>query len=317
MTLLRDERGLTLIELQFVLVLMVIVLGATLATFNQSEANWRVNQDQSEAQDQNRRAIDTIARQLRNLASPSMASPAAVERNGAEDLIFQTVAATKPDGTDNDRNITRVRYCLGESSGGSAMLLRQEQTWTTPDPPATLPEGTACPSAGWPTIPGAGGSARVVAQDVVNREHGKAIFSYDSTDLASIYSIGVELMVDVNPGKSPVASELSSGVFLRNQNQAPVASATATDTGTGHVVLLNGSASIDPEGSALRTYLWFADGDMTAEDCTGDGEPIGFGPVMQWEVPGTSWPQAVDVTLCVTDVGGRVGITTLEGVTVN
>jgi len=77
MTRLRDERGLTLIELQFVLVLMVVVLGATLATFNQSEANWRVNQDQSEAQDQNRRAIDTIARQLRNLASPSVESPAA------------------------------------------------------------------------------------------------------------------------------------------------------------------------------------------------------------------------------------------------
>jgi type II secretory pathway pseudopilin PulG len=313
---LRDERGLTLIELQIVLVLMIVVLGATLTTFNRSEANWRVNQEQTDAQDQNRRAIDTIARQLRNLASPSLASPAAVERAGAQDLVFQTVAATKPDGSQNDRNITRVRYCLGASSGGKATLLRQEQTWTTPNPPAAMPVGTSCPAAGWPAIAGAGVSARTVADNLVNREHGEPIFTYDSTDLDSIYSIGVELLVDVDPSASPAVSRLASGVFLRNQNQAPIASATATATGTGHLLLLNGSASSDPEGSALAAYTWFADGAMTEADCEQD-DPIGTGPVVQWKPPGSTWPQTVDVTLCVTDVGGRIGIATLDGVTVN
>ncbi len=303
------EDGLTLIELQIVLVLMIVVIGATLTTFNQSEATWRVNQDQTESLDQNRRAIDAIARQLRNLASPSTENPAAVERDDGDDLIFQTVAAVKPDGSLNDRNITRIRYCLGEPSGGAAAIWRQEQTWTSPTPPPSAPAGTACPDSGWPTIPGSGSNARAVTHNVVNAAAGEPVFSYDSSDPESIYSIGVALLVDVNPGESPIASRLATTVFLRNQNQEPVANATAVDTGTGHRAVLNGSASLDPEGRSLATYEWFADDDLD--------DPIATGVVAHWVPPGGSWPQTHDITLRVTDAGGRVGETTVEGVTIN
>jgi type II secretory pathway pseudopilin PulG len=305
---LRREDGLTLIELQMALVLMIVVIGATLTTFNQSEATWRVNQEQTESLDQNRRAVDTIARQLRNLASPSTENPAAVERAGDDDLIFQTVAAVKPDGSLNDRNITRIRYCLGDSSGGAATVWRQEQTWTSPTPPPSAPAGTSCPDSAWPAI-GGGSDARAVTHNVVNAASGEPVFSYDSTDPESIYSIGVALLVDVNPGKSPIASRLATTVFLRNQNQEPVASATAVDTGTGHRAVLNGSASVDPEGRSLATYEWFADGDLD--------DPIATGVVAHWVPPGTSWPQTHDITLRVIDAGGRVGETTIEGVTIN
>jgi type II secretory pathway pseudopilin PulG len=309
MSRLRDQSGMTLIELQIVLVLMVGVLGATLTTFNQSEETRRVNQDQNDAQDQNRRAIDTIARDLRNLASPSTQNPVAVERNEAEDLIFKTVTPVKANGSANDRNITRMRYCLGTSSGGKASLLRQEQTWVTPEPPPDLPMGTTCPDSAWPAIAGGSGNSRAVAQNVVNREHGAPVFSYDATSTASVYSIGIELLVDANPARSPSASRLASGVFLRNQNQAPQASGTATDTGTGHRLLLNGTASVDPEGGTIATYEWFADGNFTTA--------VASGPVVYWTPSGTSWPQTHDITLRVIDSGGRKGEITLEDVNVN
>lgn len=305
----REQRGMTLVELQIVMVMMIVILGATLTTFNQSEANWRDNQDHTDALDQTRRAVDTVARQLRSLASPSTENPTAVERAGEYDIVFQTVAPTKPDGSQNDRNITRVRYCVGEPDDGTASLWRQEETWTSPAPPPSVPEGVACPGTSWPAIDGGTTNAHVVAQHVVNAGQDVPLFTYDSDESASIYSIGVEVLVDLDPTQSPGATRLGTSVFLRNQNQAPVAHATATDTGTGHRVVLNGSGSHDPEGRALALYEWFADGDLET--------PIGTGVVAQWEPPGSTWPQTHDVTLRVTDVGGRSGETTLEGVTVN
>ena len=56
---------------------------------------------------------------------------------------------------------------------------------------------------------------------------------------------------------------LGSGVFLRNQNRAPVASCTAQRAGTGKQIALNGSASEDPEGFNLKEYKWYANGQTT------------------------------------------------------
>jgi hypothetical protein len=85
-------------------------------------------------------------------------------------------------------------------------------------------------------------------------------------------------MVDWNPGKSPSASELNSGVFLRNQNRAPTAKCTAVYAGTGKKVTLNGSGSEDPEGFNLKDYEWWADGKTTAP-------PDATGVVALWEAP--------------------------------
>jgi len=47
-------------------------------------------------------------------------------------------------------------------------------------------------------------------------------------------------------------------VFLRNQNQVPIASFTKALSGTTAIVL-NGSSSYDPEGQSL-TYQWWDNG---------------------------------------------------------
>ena len=72
---------------------------------------------------------------------------------------------------------------------------------------------------------------------------------------------------------------MSSGVYLRNQNQTPVASFVATPSSTSRTVLLNASASSDFEGRTLN-YYWFKQAlpDSAAIDC-GNPTISGSGPV--------------------------------------
>ena len=49
---------------------------------------------------------------------------------------------------------------------------------------------------------------------------------------------------------------MASGIYLRNQNQAPIASFVATPASTSSTVVLNASASTDFEGRTLN-YFWF------------------------------------------------------------
>jgi hypothetical protein len=211
--------------------------------------------------------------------------------------VFQTVDATKANGSANDRNIKRVRYCLGPSSGGKATLYSQQQTWTAPNPPPTFPSTASCPSSAWPT-------QFALSTNVVSREQGKPIFTYNATESTSVTSVGAELYVDIDPSRSPSATKLSSGVFLRNQNRAPVASFTATYTGTGRRVLLNGSASEDPEGHALEHFDWYRAGSDTK---------IASGIVAYWEATQAG---TYSFELRVRDHAGLEGKATSGGVSV-
>jgi hypothetical protein len=106
----------------------------------------------------------------------------------------------------------------------------------------------------------------VVATDVVNGGT-RRVFTYNSGNpgdvneappaAADIASVRMALWVDADQTRPPAATQLGTGVFLRNKNRRPAASCTAAATGNGHVSL-NGSRSTDPEGSQL-TFSW-ADG---------------------------------------------------------
>lgn len=310
---LREEEGFTLVEVMVVSVLMILVLGATLTTFTEFESVERANTLQNESADQSRRAMVVLSRELRNLASPTNDQPRAVERATGLDLIFLTVAPVRPAIPNaNTRNIRRVRYCLGDSSGGKATLWSQTQTWTTAAPPGLTPTQTAsCPSAdaGWELVPGTAALSRALAENLVNRETGQPVFTANATDLDRVTSLRVGIDVDVNPGARPAAARLVSGVFLRNQNRPPVAAFTVTDTGTGHRVLLNASGAADPEGKPLSEYLWYADG-IT--------QPVASGVIAYWTVPGapSSFPQSRTVTLRVRDPEGLSGEQTQTGIPV-
>jgi type II secretory pathway component PulJ len=271
----RGERGeMSLAGLLVAMSLFIVVLGATIQLFQTSTQVSRDAQIRADQQDRARVAVDALTKQLRNLASPTPDQPDAVDRATARDLIFKTVDPVGPNSGTNFANVKRLRYCLD----GSRQLWRQQQRWTGPTPAA--PPATGCPGTGWNT------SDVVVADSVVNDDTGEPIFRFNSTTLSAITRIRVALLVDLERGKGPEPTELSSGVFLRNQNRAPTASFTPTVGATE--IVLNGSASSDPEGDPL-TYVW-----------KNGSTEIGRGIVLKWEPAKGTYP----ITLQVLDPAG-------------
>jgi type II secretory pathway component PulJ len=245
------ERGeIGLMQLLVATAILLVILGATLTVFTTSEQINRNANARNDSQDNARRGLDQLTRELRNLASPTPEQPQAVDAAGPLDLVFQTVDAVGPNSGLNAANVERVRYCLGGTTS-AGILYRQEQRWTTQLAPA-VPSTTACPSADvqWSVT-------RQIAFAVTNRNGGvdRPLFTYNAAAAADITSVHAQLFVDLDPARSPPETALSSGVFLRNQNRKPVASFTA-DTTVPAKVILNGAASSDPEGEALD-YQWY------------------------------------------------------------
>ena len=259
-----ESAGVTVIELAVASLMTILVLGATLAMFDALHDSSRRTDEQNEAQDAARRYTDRLARELRNLASPTvltdvaLAQPDAIDHAGAHDLIFRVVDDVRPAASANAANVMRARYCLG----ADGRLLVQRQRWTgavTPPVPAVAtPSGErACPSpdAAWEEV-GGGVRYAVAAEHVVNATIGRPLFSYDSTDPKRITRVRTDVFVDATPGRAPVATQLTSGVFLRNQNRAPRAAFMVTALpATPRGYRLNASASQDPESMPLY-YRW-------------------------------------------------------------
>ena len=284
MTRLRDESGLTLVELLVGSLVSLIVLGVTLTVL---ESMMRVNvvvERQSEYETQARQGADRLSRQLRNLASPAdivtdvatSTQPKSVDRNLATDLVFKDVGDVRPQNSANSANVRRARYCVQTSgqvpgAGFSAsptrgVLWAQYQTWTTAAPPP-VPADTACPGTGWT-------SRRIVADHLVDTA-ATPVFRYSGdtgvvtgttdADRERIARVETTLLVDVDPARAPGAASLKTAVVLRNQNRAPIAAFTYTLLNpVGCTVQLNGSASEDPESKPLQ-YEWYIDGAQQAE----------------------------------------------------
>ena len=252
---LRREDGMTLVELLLVCVLMLIILGSTLTAFNTFERNARNNQDLNEAQDGARRAMGLMARDLRNLASPTREVPMAVDLALPQDLIFQSEGKTKDLDSLNVQNTTRVRFCLNAASKD---VFRQIQTWKTAAPPA-VPTGACGVTTGW-------NSTLLVAADVVNGT--RPVFTYNAVAYDEITEVSSQLFVDTTPNRLPAEVDLQTSVFLRNQNRAPTAVFSAVSM-PGGGVFLNASESTDPEEKAL-TFEWW-DADAVPETKVGEG----------------------------------------------
>jgi type II secretory pathway pseudopilin PulG len=251
--LLRNERGqMSLIEMLVAISIFGGVLGATLFTFQTFDQLNRRTVSRASSQDSARTSVDRLARGLRNLASPTIEKPQAVDRATAFDLIFQTVDPNGPNAGANTANIKRVRWCLDTSNPANEKLYLQEQTWltlSTPDPPS----GTGCPASGWT-------STSILVSNVTNNYNGQTrpLFTFDSTVLTAVREIHVDLYSDLDPASAPNETHITTGVFLRNQNAAPVAAFSYALNGNSSIVL-NGSQSYDPEGGALN-YSWIDNG---------------------------------------------------------
>jgi len=266
-----EERGeFTLVGLLVAMTLSLVVLGATLDIFASSEKINRDTQRRTDALDRARVGVDRLARQLRNMASPTPDQPRSIDRATARDVVFQTVDPIGPNAGTNTANVKRVRYCLD----ADGRLWAQNQRWIGAAPGAPSDGGTgttggACPSAAW-------SDQTVIADDVTNylAGHSRPVFSFNPTSpLTAITSVHVDLWLDLDTSRKPAETVLSSGVFLRNQNRAPTASFTATPSAQG--ILLNGSDSVDPEGEPL-TYCWY---DKTLPNVANPPSPCDPGPL--------------------------------------
>ena len=135
MSRLRDERGLTLIEVLLASVLSLLVMGASLAAFDGLQGSHKLTQSANDAQDSARQQTDRLARELRNLASPSQltsdlsAQPQAVDVASAYDFVFRVVGDVKPATSLNAGNVKRIRYCLNNANPNRCLdrLVRGKQ----------------------------------------------------------------------------------------------------------------------------------------------------------------------------------------------
>ena len=264
MTSPRGEAGFTLIELLVDMTLSMIILGATLDAFAGFDSRSRAVNVQNDAQDNVRHSVGQLARELRNAVSSGTPTATPVEKASPYDLVFQTVdPGPMPAGSLNAENLMRFRYCLDSSTPSRERIWKQIQRWTAATPPAA-PSSTSCPSSAWDTW----GPPVAVADRLVNLDQGqsRSVWTYSfnpsgSTDPADIAGIKTNLFVNVEPAKASQTAELTSAVRLRNSNRRPTAAFTVTQL-NGHVIL-NASASQDPEGQPL-VYQWSRNGSPIA-----------------------------------------------------
>ena len=277
---LRASDGHTLPELLVAMTLLTLVLGATLALMDGIWRPAKHNELVNEAQNRARIATDRLARELRNLASPTAGQLSAIEVAEGHELIFRTVDQTRPAGSQNRENVRRVRYCFDPAG---RRVISQSQTWSTAQAPPA-PAGSDCPdTASW-------GPYQVVVDDVDNRIDGESqpVWLYNSELEAEITSIRTQLLIDAVREEAPIQTTLTTGVLLRNQNRPPTASFTATEVANGPI-RLNGSGSADADGGMLQ-FEWFS-----------GAAKLGEGATFDW-TPGVTGQQSVK--LKVTDSGG-------------
>ena len=259
---LRRDGGHTLVELLLVCTLALIVFGATLTAFTSIYRSNQSVERQNDNAEAARVALDRAARQLRNLSNPTVNVITTIDRAQPHDLIFQTADPAK----------TWVRYCLQPGGGGAG---NDATLWENEDAsPLSSNMRGACPGTDWDR-------SVAVVQHVTNLAGGanREVFTYECTLTApagcpssvgqypKITNVGIDLWVDAD--HTDLVSELNvaTSVFLRNQNEAPIASIGVPQRLEKERVLLNGSGSSDPEGRTLE-YFWFENSPPSASTLT-------------------------------------------------
>jgi hypothetical protein len=169
----------SLAEMLVVSLMFAAVLTAAVTPFDTLLKVDRKTRSQNDAQRDARSASSLISFNLRNLAGQSQL----VERADPYDLVFETVdRQAKPVGSQNARNIMRVRYCLNTAAPGASpsngQIWEETLRWTTAAVPSSMPSTVNCPDTFW-----AGAQRRVLSEGLTNRINGanRSLFYYYPT----------------------------------------------------------------------------------------------------------------------------------------
>jgi type II secretory pathway component PulJ len=274
------ERGYTMIEVLIAASLMIVVLTAALTSFDGLLSGQSTASTRFDAQDRARVALDRLARDLRNVSGATTGAPE-IDQPNAYDLIFRTTNPAGPPYQQNSTNLERVRYCVDTSNTLNETLRVMTQTWPTPSVP-NVPSAP-CDSTALTTCAANGTTwcgNTIYADHVTNEVNGQTrpLFSYTSQNGAivavhsDVFINGVATTTSATNNRAS-ETELSSGVFLRNQAVPPAAAFTAT-AGVGYITL-DGSASSDPTGQPL-TYVWYDGTTKLAASSNGSGASSGI-----------------------------------------
>ena len=252
---LSDERGMTLVELAVGMAIGLMVLAGTLSTFDGFNRQSSDNDKRNDTTEIARNTLDIETRQLRNLAK-RVASPV-IDTLGSYDLIFQT----------SDPERTWVRYCLNTTTAPAST--DRGRLWTAELAVASASTSSPVTSSMRSTCPGTGWTRTSVVADYLTNVKSAAnrpLYTYSCitgttcTSSAATYDqvVGVtaQLFVDPTPTGGPSEMKVSSGVYLRNQNQAPVANFVWTRASSSRTITLNAAGTTDYEGRTLDFY-WF------------------------------------------------------------
>jgi len=332
-----SESGFTLVEVLIAATLMIIVLGATLGSFNNFTSTASRTFNFNDEQDQVRTTLEQVIRQVRNLANPTTGSSSATSTTiaYADDyrIVFQTSDPAKQ----------WVSYCLdttnSPASSTRGQIIYQTSTKNTLAPSFVNSNmsGPECPSTDstdWLT-------QKVVGDFVTNKATSptRPLFTYYQhaatplmttpvalSDTSKIVRVSMSVFMKLNPNanKPPAEVELDSAAWMRNQNQPPTAAFTAKLGGSTYT--LDGGDSTDPEQRTLL-YDWYLAPSSTSTQpvasqlpsCSAD-TPVFNAPYTSFSclgttvvVPNRSIPSGNYVFLRVTDPGGLQAISTLPG----
>jgi type II secretory pathway pseudopilin PulG len=233
---LAGEDGFTFVEVLVGMAVSVVMLLATLATFDVFTSNTVKNNNVTAAQDATRAQLDDMVANLRNASSSSGST--VVLRAGASDLVVNTdrpgygfTATTPAQGT--------ARYCLDSAANGTLWF-----NWNAT--PNTLPSAT-CPAAGW--------SQRVLLTNTRNQANNQPLFSYDTTTLSALRSVRMNLLTAIGTDATK-STRLQSAVSIRSLQNTTTsidpAGPTASCTPAGVLTIGLGASNTDANGNPLQ-----------------------------------------------------------------
>lgn len=302
----KQESGFTLVELLVASSLMLVVLSATLTSFNRFLDNNRRSEQLNELQDGVRLIADRMVQQLRNLANPQSGNVSTINYAGKKRIVFQTTDPSKQ----------WVSYCLNTSS---KIIWYQTSTKSTIGDQVAEESAGRCPSQSTSASTADWSRSVQIGPNITNTDS-RALFSYatasgavDPTTLpytsaaqtSLLTRVSVNIYVDNDTTKAPGEANIQTGAYMRNQNQTPTASFNVFKNGT--VFQFDGTLSDDPEDRTL-TYSWYrqtgtvsaANGQIPGSasghtivgdlpDCTADSpQPTQLGtPPVTWTCLGT------------------------------